>query len=192
MDELVKYKHYLIFIMALLVALYITDPLWVKYNELKQTSSMHQKRASKLTDLLAQQKTLQEQLSIATDNAQQLLPYVFTKSSESEFKLSAQQLIEKTFNQSGCDIDRLGWQGKTPLNDKIMQWRLNIRFSGNALCVVKTTKQLELLSPLIRFTDYSYTSRDWQGGSEQSLTGDIDLIMWNNIQPNKEHEVSQI
>ncbi|MCQ8879459.1 hypothetical protein NQT69_15770 [Pseudoalteromonas shioyasakiensis] len=183
MQELEKYKHYFIVVAALLLALYVTDPLWISYQELKQQNSMQQKRANKLAELLKQQQTLIEQLEVVHNNAEQILDYVFVKNSESDFKLTAQQLIEKTFNSAQCEIDRLGWQGQTPLNDKIVQWRLNVRFKGSSLCVLNVTKQLELLTPLVRFTEYNYIARRWEGKHDQSLTGDIDILMWNNKQP---------
>ncbi|WP_404341345.1 hypothetical protein [Pseudoalteromonas mariniglutinosa] len=182
MQELEKYKHYFIVVAALLLALYVTDPLWLSYQELKQQNSMQQKRANKLDELLKQQDTLTEQLEVAQTYAEQLLPYVFINNSESDFKLAAQQLIEKTFDSVECEIDRLGWQGQTPLNDKIVQWRLNVRFKGSSLCVLKITKQLELLTPLVRFTEYNYTGRSWAGKPNERLTGDIDILMWNNQQ----------
>lgn len=182
MAELIKYKHYLIVTAALIFALYITEPLMLMYDELKQTNELNQKREVKLTELLAQQQTLAEQLELAESNASKVKPYLFNKASESEFQLAAQTLVEKTFSASDCSIDRVAWQGKIVINEHINQWRLNIRFKGESLCVVNVTKQLETLAPLLRFAEYNYTSRDWAGNPQQSLTGDIDLIMWNNQQ----------
>lgn len=183
MEELAKYKHYFIVLTALLLVLYVTEPLWISFKELQQTNNMNQKRVGKLAELLQQQQKLAEQLNIADKNTKLLVEYIFIKDSESNFKLEAQQLIEKTFSDLGCEIDRLGWQGKTLLSDEIMQWRLNVRFKGNSLCVLKVTKQLEGLTPLIRFIEYNYTGRSWEGKPDDVLTGDIDLIMWNNQQP---------
>jgi len=182
MAELIKYKHYLIVTAALIFGLYITEPLMLAYDELKQTNTLNQKRETKLTALLSEQQVLAEQLALAEQNKTKLQALMFNKPSESDFKLTAQTLLESTLEPVNCSIERVAWRGETPINENISQWRLNVRFNGDALCVVKATKKLESLTPLIRFAEYNFTSREWNGSTTQSLTGDIDLIMWNNRQ----------
>lgn len=189
MKELEKYKHYLVVVFALIFALYITEPMVLTYGELHQTNQLNKKRASKLNNLLDEQNKLLEKLDMANQEASTLQSYIFNKPTESEFKLTAQTLIGNTLETAGCSIERVTWRGETPISDSISQWRINIRFNGNALCTLKATKGIEQLIPLVRILEYNYTSRDWDGSFNHSLVGDIDLIMWNEIKTIVEEKV---
>ncbi|MEL0642497.1 hypothetical protein V6260_18040 [Pseudoalteromonas aliena] len=182
-SDLLKYKHYFIAIAALLVGLYITDPLWISYKELTQTKALNSVRANKLSTLLTQQTQLQQQLVRAKELSESIAPYIFNKTSESDFKLKAQQAVEQALKQANCNLERVEWQGKVQLTPNLEQWLLTIRFNGAPLCLVTATKAIELLKPTVRFKKYAYNGRGFTGNPTENISADIDLIMWNNTQP---------
>jgi len=182
-SDLLKYKHYFIAIAALLVGLYITDPLWISYKELTQTKALNSVRANKLSSLLTQQTQLQQQLVRAKELSESIAPYIFNKTTESDFKLKAQQAVEQALKQANCNLERVEWQGKVQLTPNLEQWLLTIRFNGAPLCLVAATKAIELLKPTVRFKKYAYNGRGFTGNPTENISADIDLIMWNNTQP---------
>jgi len=182
-SDLLKYKHYFIAIAALLVGLYITDPLWISYKELTQTKALNSVRANKLSTLLTQQTQLQQQLEQAKTLSESIAPYMFNKTTESDFKLKAQQKVEQALKQANCNLERVEWQGKVQLTPNLEQWLLTIRFNGAPLCLVTATKAIELLKPTVRFKEYAYNGRSFTGNPTENINADIDLIMWNNTQP---------
>lgn len=182
-SDLLKYKHYFIAIAALLVGLYITDPLWISYKELTQTKALNSVRANKLSTLLTQQTQLQQQLEQAKTLSESIAPYMFNKTTESDFKLKAQQKVEQALKQANCNLERVEWQGKVQLTPNLEQWLLTIRFNGAPLCLVTATKAIELLKPTVRFKEYAYNGRSFKGNPTENINADIDLIMWNNTQP---------
>jgi len=182
-SDLLKYKHYFIAIVALLVGLYITDPLWLSFKELSQTKALNTVRANKLSTLLTQQEQLQQQLAQANEENTNIAPYLFNQTTESDFKLKAQQAIESTLKQAQCNLDRVEWQGKVQLTPTLEQWVLTLRFNGAPLCLVSATKAIELLKPTVRFKEYTYNGRSFTGSPTENINADISLIMWNNTQP---------
>ncbi|MEI8623673.1 hypothetical protein P4S67_03950 [Pseudoalteromonas sp. B137] len=187
-SDLLKYKHYFIAIAALLVGLYITDPLWISYNELTQTKALNSVRANKLSSLLTQQTQLQQQLEHAKKLSENITPYMFNKTTESDFKLKAQQAVEQVLKQANCNLERVEWQGKVQLTPSLEQWLLTIRFNGAPLCLVTAAKAIELLKPTVRFKEYTYNGRSFTGNPTENINADVDLIMWNNTQPSPEQK----
>lgn len=187
-SDLLKYKHYFIAIAALLVGLYITDPLWISYNELTQTKVLNSVRASKLSSLLTQQTQLQQQLEHAKKLSENITPYMFNQTTESDFKLKAQQKVEQSLKLAKCNLERVEWQGKVQLTPSLEQWLLTIRFNGAPLCLVTATKAIELLKPTVRFKEYTYNGRSFTGNPTDNINADVDLIMWNNTQTSPEQK----
>ncbi|MBE3672535.1 hypothetical protein [Pseudoalteromonas distincta] len=187
-SDLLKYKHYFIAIAALLVGLYITDPLWISYNELTQTKVLNSVRASKLSSLLTQQTQLQQQLEHAKKLSENITPYMFNQTTESDFKLKAQQKVEQALKLAKCNLERVEWQGKVQLTPSLEQWLLTIRFNGAPLCLVTATKAIELLKPTVRFKEYTYNGRSFTGNPTENINADVDLIMWNNTQTSPEQK----
>ncbi|MDC3212124.1 hypothetical protein NQU47_06040 [Pseudoalteromonas distincta] len=187
-SDLLKYKHYFIAIAALLVGLYITDPLWISYNELTQTKVLNSVRANKLSTLLTQQTQLQQQLEHAKKLSENITPYMFNKTTESDFKLKAQQAVEQVLKQANCNLERVEWQGKVQLTPSLEQWLLTIRFNGAPLCLVTATKAIELLKPTVRFKEYTYNGRSFTGNPTENINADVDLIMWNNTHTSPEQK----
>jgi hypothetical protein len=181
-SDLLKYQHYFIAIAALLVGLYITEPLWLSYKELTQTKQLNTLRANKLEALLTQQTQLKQQLTQAKQVSESIAPYLFNQMSESDFKLKAQQLIEQALKQAQCSLERVEWQGKVQLTPTLEQWLLTLRFNGAPLCLLNATKNIELLNPTVRFKTYAYNGRSFTGNPTENINADIDLIMWNSTQ----------
>ena len=182
-SDLLKYQHYFIAIAALLLGLYITEPLWVSYQELTQTKTLNSVRANKLSTLLTQQTQLQQQLAQAQEVVQNITPYLFNQTTESDFKLKAQQAVEQALKQAQCNLERVEWQGKVQLTPSLEQWLLTIRFNGAPLCLISASKAIESLQPTVRFKEYTYNGRGFIGRPTEKVNADIDLIMWNNTQP---------
>ena len=175
-----KYQHYLIVTCALLVALYVTDPLWQTHLELKETASLAEKRASKMNNLLSHIDALELELAKAAKANELVAESFYRSDNEGELKLAVQQKINVLFEKANCSIDTVSWQGDTQVTSNIDKWRFKISFNGPPVCLVKLTRSIEAEKPVIRFENYSLGNRDsWQGQPSSRLNGSIELAVWH-------------
>lgn len=176
--DLLKYKHYLLLLLALLLANYVLVPLTELQVEQQNTLNLLQKKQSKTNKLIENgddYSQYNEQLNVYLKNSHN---YLFTQKSEAEFKLTAQAQIEQLLQASGCDISRIGFKGNQPILPKVQKWYMEIRYKGDANCLVKTTRALETATPYINIEEYSYSARGFDKTAQSTFNAMLKVSVW--------------
>lgn len=176
--EIIKYKHYLIVLAALLVANYVIVPLSELHDEQKLNLQLLSKQYEKTQSLMGNQDTLTEKLADSNKQIALLDKVLFIDSSEAQFKLAAQSLVEKTLLDGKCDIERIGFIGNTQVNKSIERWLMEVRLKGDINCLTYTTRTLESLSPHIEINEYNFNHRSLTENVSGKLNAQIQLNVW--------------
>lgn len=176
--NLLKYKHYLIFLTAILLAKYILEPLIENQQDLRQNVTLSTGRIKKVEELIKRQSFLQEQQKILDVNLSNALPLLNEVHDEANFKLIAQQRIEKVLTESGCQIEQMGWKGMSSISPVLNVWHLDASYKGDISCLLKATRSLEELMPLVRINKYFYGGKKIEKNPSSRVTAQLELIMW--------------
>ncbi|MCF2901376.1 hypothetical protein E5N72_04105 [Pseudoalteromonas sp. MEBiC 03607] len=179
-SNLLKYKNYLFVLSALIVANFVLDPMWKNIETLQQKVYLDESKVVKVENLIANKKQIEKQSGLLSINKLKLQPYLFTASTESEFKLTAQGKIEKLLQTNNCNVERIGWAGKSNIEQQLVRWTLEARFRGNPECVLNVSRQLESLEPMVKIADYSYAGKEVSGDKQNYMVVALTLIMWQN------------
>ena len=107
-SDLLKYKHYLLLLLALLIVNFVLEPLWQNAVTLQQKVYMDSVKASKISSLMAIKEDVEKQDGMLSIRTLKLQPYLFPASTESEFKLVAQGKIENILADANCNVERIG------------------------------------------------------------------------------------
>ncbi|WP_057830654.1 hypothetical protein [Colwellia sp. TT2012] len=187
--ELLKYKHYLLVLLALLVANYLLEPLTELQSEQQQTLNMLQKKQDKTNALITNGDDFlkkNEELALYLANSHD---YLFTQKSEAEFKLIAQTQIEQLLQTSGCAITRIGFKGKQQILPKVQKWHMEVRYTGDANCLIKTTRALETAKPYINIEEYNYRADAFDKRAQAEFTAILKVSVWYKAHVNNTNSV---
>lgn len=177
--NLAQYKHYLILLSALLVANYILVPL-IEWQEQKhQSFKLIEKRRLKVANLIENEVSFDEQLTLSAASIKQAATYVFADKSESAFKLTSQSIVEKILTDAGCNVERIGFKGNTILNENLKRWMIEIRYKGDSECMVKVTRGLESHMPVIHISDLNYSHRSLTEEGAGSFNAQMTVNVWH-------------
>ncbi|MCG7566515.1 hypothetical protein MHM95_09450 [Pseudoalteromonas sp. CnMc7-15] len=176
--QLNQYKHYLIVIAALLVATYVSDPLWQYHQQLAQEAQLSERRANKIAALLDNREQLEQQLESAKAARQQLLPYVYHGKPLSEVKLDVQKSVQAVLKASQCTLETLNWEEPNEVTPRLKQLRFTVNLKGAPLCLVAMTRGIETLMPIVRYQGYSYGGNNWQGKPNERVNSEARLSTW--------------
>lgn len=172
-NSFAQYRHYLLIIVALVVANYIILPLSELQEEQQQKLALLSKQSNKVSNLLANEADYDNLLEQADNNLQQMRGFVFIQPDESSFKLIAQAQLEKVLNNAECDIQRINFKGDTKVSDELSRWRVELRFKGDATCLTQTTRGLEVSMPSINIADFNVNHR----GLDEKVAGEFNAVM---------------
>ena len=187
--ELIKYKHHLLLLLALLLANYLLMPLAELQTEQQQTLKLLQKKQNKTNALIGNSDGAfikNEELTLYLKNSHD---YLFTQANEADFKLSAQTQIEQLLQTSGCDIARIGFKGKQQILPKVQKWHMEIRYDGDASCLVKTTRALETAKPYINIEEYSYRVDGFDKKAQAEFKAILKVSVWYKANENTSKKV---
>lgn len=187
--ELLKYKHYLLVLLALLVASYLLEPLTELQSEQQQTLNLLQKKQDKTKALITNGDAFvkkNKELALYLANSHD---YLFTQKSEAEFKLVAQTQIEQLLQTSGCAIARIGFKGKQQILPKVQKWHMEIRYTGDANCLIKTTRSLETAKPYINIEEYNYRADAFDKRAQAEFTAILKVSVWYKAHVNNTNSV---
>lgn len=176
--DLLKYKHYLLLLLALLLANYVLVPLTELQVEQQNALNLLQKKQAKTNTLIESGddfSQVNEQLTAYLKNSHD---YLFTQKSEADFKLTAQTQIEQLLQTAGCDISRIGFKGNQQILQKVQKWHMEIRYKGDADCLVKTTRALETTKPYINIEEYSYSARAFDKAAQAKFNATLKVSVW--------------
>lgn len=185
--DLLKYKHYLLMLLALLLANYLLVPLTEFQQDQQQKLSLLKKKQAKTVSLMdknIQFTELNNQLAIYLKNAHD---YLYLLQSEADFKLTAQTQIEHHLKEAGCDISRIGFKGNQQITPKVQKWFMDIRYRGDVSCLIGLTRGLETARPYINIEEYSYSVRDFDKKAEGDFNAKVSVSVWYKVEK-KENE----
>jgi hypothetical protein len=165
--EIIKYKHYLLIIAALILANYVVVPLDEWQTEQQQSLQLLNKQYNKTQSLLNNKDQLAAQLVKSQANLAKVEKIIFVNSSEDKFKLMVQSLIEKELSVGECQIERIGFKGSIEVSADIQRWTMEVRFNGDINCMTTATRKVESLSPHLKITGFNFNHR----GLTQEVTG---------------------
>jgi hypothetical protein len=187
--DLLKYKHYLLLLLALLIANYLLVPLTELQSEQQQNLRLLQKKQGKTIALLSGgDLSSQERAALATYLKNSHL-YLFVQESESSFKLAAQSQVEALLTSSGCNISRIGFKGNQQILPKVQKWNIEMRYKGDADCLIKTTRALESAKPNINIEEYSYGSVGFDKTAKAEFNASLKVSVWHKTNVN--HQTKQ-
>lgn len=176
--DLLKYKHYLLLLLALLLANYVLMPLTELQVEQQNTINLLQIKQAKTNALIEHGdgfSQVNKQLTAYLKNSHD---YLFTQKSEADFKLTAQTQIEQLLQTSGCDISRIGFKGNQQILPKVQKWHMEVRYKGDADCLVKTTRALETTTPYINIEEYNYSARGFDKTAKAKFNAKLNVSVW--------------
>ncbi|WKD22050.1 hypothetical protein NDQ71_10150 [Pseudoalteromonas sp. KG3] len=179
-SEIIKYKHYLLLLVALITANFVLEPLWQYALDTQNKVQLMQKKAAKITNLLSVEDQVDEQVELMSSKRLKLQPYLFPASSESEFKLLAQGKIESILANANCNIDSIGWKSRSKIEKSLIRWTLEARYKGNAECALKAIRTIEEQTPVINIASYSLGGSEVSGSKRNSMVIQLNLVMWQN------------
>jgi len=181
LGNLTPYKHYIFILIALVVANYVLVPLSEWQKEQASTLSLLSKQQRKVKALIDNKEhfdLLQLEVNAELKKNEQ---YLFSQSSESNFKLIAQSTIEGVLNDAGCTIQRIGFKGNTAITNDINRWVLELRYQGDSECMLKTTRGLESLIPIVNITDFNFNHRGLKKEGQGSFNAQLTATVWHYL-----------
>lgn len=181
MQELLKYKHYLILISALLIVKYALVPLYDNLLIEQSNYVREHERLNKIETLVEHKSELDELGEKQLFEVMKAEKLVYRQSDDSILKLEIQRQIEKILKQVGCDVEQVAWKGSVSINDSLKLWQLDTRYKGNASCLLNATREIESISPLIRIQSYFYGAKEITKGKHVNVTANLELVMWQYV-----------
>lgn len=182
MKELIKYKHYFIVIAAILMATYVTDPLWLLYQEQKETLALSEKRTEKAQALVANRDELEALFTQLKEDNTKAASLLFTENTEGEYKLAVQNNLEEILSSAGCTLNIISWDEAAQTLSQIESRNVKVDLSGSPLCLAKTVRLVESNKPLLRIERYAYGARGWYGQISESLEVELTVKSWRKVQ----------
>lgn len=168
----------MILLAAILTAKFVLVPMFDNQQALHQVTKLSEKRISKIEKLVDKKdRLIQAQGKLQLDLAK-INTLLFINNSESSFKISAQGLIETALKESNCTIEQIGWDGMESVTESLNRWQLKAHYKGDANCLLKATRNLEELEPLVRIKSYFYGGKQIEKKPNSIVTARLDLIMW--------------
>lgn len=180
--DFLKYKHHLLVMVALLVANYVVMPLADLQEEQLQTLQLLQKKQVKTASLMNNGDKfteINEQLALYLKNADD---YVFRQKNEAKFKLTAQTRLEQLLQSADCDVDRIDFKGKQQILPKLQKWRIETRYKGDAICLLKVSRALETTKPYMNIEEYNYNAKGLDKSAQAKFNATIMLSVWYKVE----------
>ncbi|MEW6983271.1 hypothetical protein AAD001_11535 [Colwelliaceae bacterium 6471] len=178
MLNVTRYRHYLIVLAALVIANYVIVPLSEWQDEQKQLLSLIAKKHDKVSELINNEAVLSNKANIAKNNMEKMLAYIFTDEDEAKFKLTAQSAVESILTKAGCTIERIGFKGSTEVAPNVERWSLELRYKGDEICVLDTSRGLESTQPVIRVDEYNINHRGLKKEAMGSFNITSEVSVW--------------
>ena len=178
--NLVKYKHHIIILVALLVAHYVIMPLWELQQSQRSEIKMLSKQRSKINTLIDRKDLFQEELNKAQQKKATIAPYLFQEPNEGKFKLAAQLKLEQLLSKASCTVERISWKSDTEIDSTLTKWMVEARYNGNPSCIIQTTRFLAAEKPLMRVHNFDYSSRRINGEVRNKIRANLSIIILQN------------
>lgn len=165
MQELMKYKRYLILVGVLVLIKFAWLPLWETKQENWQQQQKTQSNLNKTRALLALKDEMQARKTTMSARLQQAESGFAQTASITSYKLTAQSRLESLFKRYDIELNNSSWRDGLQ-NDDIQTLLLDIRFSGSL------KQYLHLLQELQKNGDFANVSLDSNQLSIRGQTSD--------------------
>ncbi|AQP99414.1 hypothetical protein B0W48_06120 [Pseudoalteromonas aliena] len=179
-SDLLKYKHYIAILLALVFINFIVEPLWANIEALQEKVYSYEVKVDKINNLMEIKGDIEKQEGLLSIRNLQLQPYLFPASTEAEFKLIAQGKVETVLADSHCNVERIGWKSRSNIHGQLIRWTLEARYRGNPRCALNASRKFESLQPIIKISDYSYAGKEVSGNKNNQMVIALTLVMWQN------------
>lgn len=153
MQELMKYKRYLILVAVLVLIKFVWVPLWVTKQENWQQQQKTQSNLNKTRALLALKDEMKARHETMSTRLQQAESGFAQTASITGYKLTAQSKLERLFKHHDIELSNSSWRDGL-INDDIQALLLDIRFSGSL------KQYLHLLRELQQNVEFANVSLD--------------------------------
>jgi hypothetical protein len=182
-SDLLKYKHYLLIISALLLANYALIPLAEFQEEQLQTLQLLEKKQLKTASLMVNSEQYSKVSKQLTAHLRESEHYLFTQKTVADFKLAAQSQVDGLLQAAGCDIERIGFKGSQKILAEVEKWFMEIRYKGDVDCLLSTTRSLEMAMPYINIEEYNYHAREFDSQADADFIATLKVSVWykNNV-----------
>lgn len=187
--NLIKYKHYLILLTALLFSSYLVVPLWELQQELRSEIKMLKKQLLKIDKLIGNETIFDERGVKAKQKQAKSEVYIFQQPNEAKLKLDVQLKLEHLFTDANCEMGRVSWKNASVVDQTLTRWTVEVRFKGNPSCIIKTTRSFATAKPLMRIQDFDYSARRINGEVRNKITATLKIMILQSTKlaftPNK-------
>ena len=177
-NELLKYKHYFVLLSALLLANYVLVPLSAWQETQLNTLKLLTKKYNKTQELFKGNDKISIKENELVEKMALYNSALFKTKDLATFKLRAQSKIEKFLTESNCKIERIGFKGNSILEHNIERWTLEIRYKGDALCVLNTTRTLESMQPKVRIDSYNVLHQGLKEDALGEFNANLNVSVW--------------
>ncbi|QYK00281.1 hypothetical protein [Shewanella psychrotolerans] len=153
MQELIKYKRYLILVAVLVLIKFAWVPLWVSKQENWQQQQQTQSNLNKTRALLALKDEMLTRKTLMAARLKKVESSFAQTASITSYKLTAQSKLESLFKRHSIELNNSSWRDGLKTDD-IQTLLLDIRFSGSL------KQYLNLLQELQQNEDFANVSLD--------------------------------
>ena len=178
-SEFVRYKHYLLLIVALVIANYVVLPLSEWQQEQQRSYALLEKRSVKTENLIRNKQSFNIESEKLSNDVANISKFIYTDKDEAKFKLNAQSKLEKILNDADCQIDRIGFKGSTVVDEKLSNWRVEVRYTGDAVCLTKTFRLIESANPIFNIVTYNANHREFKAEANGNFVVVLNLNAWH-------------
>lgn len=155
MENLLRYKHYFLFLIALIILNFVILPLFILQSEQQENINLLNRKLLKTESLINNKEILKKQNEIITHN-ELLIPQYTFKGNTDDVKLSIQKTIEETITKANCQLSRVSFTGEEQLSTLLVRWRVEARYKGDINCLMKASRAFEQNKPLISINSFTY------------------------------------
>ncbi|NRD74686.1 hypothetical protein HQQ94_15945 [Shewanella sp. VB17] len=153
MQEILKYKRYLILVGVLMLMKFVWVPLWQTKQDNWQQQQKNQVNLNKTHGLLALADEMQQKQEIMSTRLQQAESHFAQTQNITRYKLDTQSGLESLFKRHEIELSNSSWR-EGLISDDIQSLLLDIRFSGSL------KQYLHLLHELKQNQDFANVSLD--------------------------------
>jgi len=142
MQELMKYKRYLILVGVLVLIKFVWVPLWETKQENWQQQQKTRSNLNKTKALLALKDEMHERQQIMSYRLQEAESHFAQTDNVTSYKLTAQSKLESLFKRHDIELSNSSWRDGLK-NDDIQTLLLDIRFEGQVKQYLHLLQELQ-------------------------------------------------
>ena len=183
MAELRKHAMLLSILSLLILLKFIVLPVFAWQDALIEEISQSDKKITKINTVLENSERI-NQLNDSLNNA--LLPIeslLFNVTSEAQFKLEQQKMLEELLIKHDLKSQNIGWQTPTFLEEQsITRYPIKLSFNGKTIDTMKFITELESLQKLIEIVEFNMFLKGQNEDKLGSVNGNLTLHLFTNYQ----------